>query len=147
MTCQSYSTSKRKRLSTSGSYHSAFEESDYENDIGQELEEKEEGPLANENIFNEAPVLSKRTNRSPIYSIVLLSGIILALVIVFVTEQVKNRANPAQQTNFELLPDVAHLNLVSDVVSEIVPENWTKTQVAKQKEKSIRKSQGTAEGN
>ena len=147
MTNQSYSRFKRKRLSTGGSYHSALDESDYENDIDEELEEEEEGLLATKRIFSEAPVLNKRIHNRPLYSIVFLLGIILALVIVFVTEQVKNGVNPAKHTHFELLPDVAHLNLVSDGVSEFVTENWTKTQIAKQKEKSPSTSQtSTSEG-
>ena len=56
MVYQNYPKSKRKRLSTSGSYHSAFEESDYENDINiEELEEEEEDLILTTRSFGDDP--------------------------------------------------------------------------------------------
>lgn len=143
MSYQGFAQFKRNRLSTSGSYHSALDESDYENDI-EELEEQEE-ELACDRNFNELSHFKRRKMNRPLFTLTFLSGITVALVAMLLSDYVRNVFNRAQDTHIELLPDVAHLNLGSDTISELSPEeNWTKTQVAKQKEKYVTKPQSSA---
>ena len=136
MVYQNYPKSKRKRLSTSGSYHSAFEESDYENDINiEELEEEEEELLLGTKSFGDDPQLAN-DKQKPFFTIAFLSGIIVALVTVIVIDYVKQGVNRYPQTHFELLP---HLNIHDGISTFESNENWSKTQLM-QKENSVSKS-------
>ena len=138
MVYQNYPKSKRKRLSTSGSYHSAFEESDYENDINiEELEEEEEELLLATKSFGDDPQLANVDKQKPFFTIAFLSGIIVALVTVIVIDNVKQGVNRYPQTHFELLP---HLNIHDGISTFESNENWSKTQLMQQKENYVSKS-------
>ena len=146
MVYQNYPKTKRKRLSTSGSYHSAVEESDYENDINiDELEEEEEELLLSTKSFGDDPQLVKRDKHRPFFTIAFLSGIIVALVAVIVIDYVKQGFSRYPQTHFELIP---HLDIHDGISPFASDENWTKTQLVKQKESSVTKTHGvkTSEG-
>ena len=133
MVHETYPKSKRKRLSTSGSYHSAVEESDYENDIGiEELEEAEKELMLSKNSFEDDPQISRSERKQrPYFTIPFLLGVICALVSVIVIDYVKNGIHRAPPTHFELIP---HLESISNFQSE---DNWTGTQLVKQKQNSI----------
>ena len=132
MVYEAYPKSKRKRLSTCGSYHSAAEESDYENDIGiEELEEAEKALLQSKNSFRDDPQINYEQRQRPYFTIAFLLGIIFALVSVIVIENVKNGTYRAPPTHFELIP---HLESISNLQSE---DNWTRTQLVKQKQSAV----------
>jgi len=146
MVYQNYPKTKRKRLSTSGSYHSAVEESDYENDINiDELEEEEEELLLSTKSFGEDPQLVKSDKYRSFFTIAFLSGIIVALIAVIVIDYVKQGFSRYPQTHFELIP---HLDIHEGISPFASDENWTKTQLVKQKESSVTKTHGvkTSEG-
>ena len=105
MTYQSYSRSRRKRLSTSGSYHSAVEDSDYENDVGEELEEEEgEGLVVPKKTFSDDPKINRDIKHRPFFTIAFLLGVVFALGTVLVIENIKNGFYHSHPKHFELLP-------------------------------------------
>ena len=120
---------KRARRSTSGSYHSAREESDYENDID-ELENEEEEIVVPKKTFREDPQIDRHIRQRPFFTIAFLLGVIAALIAVLVIDNIKNGFYRSQPTHFELLP---HLDIENGISNFATEENWTKTQVAKQK--------------
>ena len=143
MVYEVYHKTKRKRLSTSGSYHSAVEESDYENDIGiEELEEAEKELMLTKTSFGDDPQITRSEKKErPIFTIAFLLGVICALVAVIMIDNVKNGINRGAPTHFELIP---HLESISNSQSE---DNWTRTQLVKQKQSSLsRTNEKTSEG-
>lgn len=133
MVYETYHKTKRKRLSTSGSYHSAVEESDYENDISiEELEEAEKELMLSKTPFGDDPQITRSEKKlRPFFTIAFLLGVICALVSVIVIDNVKNGIYRSPPTHFELIP---HLELISNLQSE---DNWTRTQLVKQKQSPI----------
>ena len=140
MAYQNCNRVKRIRRSTSGSYHSAVEDSDYENDVGEELEEEEEELLVPKKTYSDDPQIS-RHNKRPFFTIAFLSGIIFALGTVFVVENIKNGFYRSQPSHFELLP---HLNIRDGISNFVTEENWTKTQLVKKKDNSVTRSSTTS---
>ena len=142
MVHQNYTKFKRKRRSTSGSYHSALEESDYENEVDDEKLEEEEGEI----IFPNEPfgVDPKKINNEkyrPFYTIAFLCGVIFALLTVIVIDSIRNNSSHSPPTHFDLLPYPGIQDGISNFETE---ENWTKTQLVKQKEISMAKSTAKA---
>ena len=88
MNYQIHNKPKRARRSTSGSYHSAREESDYENDID-ELENEEEEIVVPKKTFREDPQIDRHIRQRPFFTIAFLLGVIAALIAVLVIDNIK----------------------------------------------------------
>merc|ERR1712150_115261 len=137
MVHQKHNKYKRKRLSTSGSYHSALEESDYENDIGEELEEAEKGPNFPTKSFGDDILMYRNEKQRSFYTIAFLLGVVCALITVIVIDNIKNGTFRSSPAHFELLP---HLDIQGGISNFASEENWTRTQLVNQKQGSITKS-------